>query len=263
MKFLRTNGGVAHYADEGPRSAPAIVFINSLGTDLRIWDEVAAPLARRWRAIRYDKRGHGLSSHPAAAAGIGDFAADLAGLIDNLKVGAATIVGISIGGLIAQELYRSRRDLVASLVLCDTGCRIGNADFYNARADVVQSGGIETIADGVLERWFTAGYRTNNPDMMAGWRAMLTRTPRDGYAAACRTVGQPDFTEAAKSVAAPTTVIVGDEDGATPPELARQLAGLIPGARLEIVAGAGHLPCIERPEAMRALIEAHMKAVSP
>lgn len=262
MKFIRANGGIAHYADEGPRSGRPIVFINSLGTDLRIWDEVAAPLARQWRAIRYDKRGHGLSSHPVAATGIGDFAADLAGLIDALKVGAATIVGISIGGLIAQELYRSRRDLVASLVLCDTGHRIGNAEFYNARADLVQSAGLEAIADGVLERWFTADYRTKNPDTMAGWRAMLTRTPRDGYVAACRIVGQPDFTEAAKAVAAPTVVIVGDEDGATPPALARELAGLIPGARLEIVAGAGHLPCIERPEAMRALIETHVKAVS-
>src|SRR5579872_4981587 len=260
---MRTNNGVAHYADEGPRSARAIVFVNSLGTDLRIWDEVAAPLAKQWRAIRYDKRGHGLSSHPVAAASIGDFAADLAGLIDNLQAGPATIVGISIGGLIAQELYRRRRDLVASLVLCDTGHKVGTPEFYNSRADVVQSGGIESIAEGVLERWFTADYRTNNPDMMAGWRAMLTRTPKDGYVAACRTVGQPDFTEAAKAVAAPTLVIVGDEDAATPPELARQLAGLIPRARLEIVAGAGHLPCIEKPDAVRALIEAHVKAISP
>src|SRR6202035_2112239 len=106
MAFVRANGGVVHYADEGPRAARPTVFINSLGTDFRIWDEVAAPLAQDARIIRYDKRGHGLSELRTGAAKIADFAEDLAALLDFLDVRAATVVGLSIGGMIAQELYR-------------------------------------------------------------------------------------------------------------------------------------------------------------
>ncbi len=262
MHFVPTNGGIAHCADQGPRSGRPLVFINSLGTDFRIWDELIEPLVGQWRVIRYDKRGHGLSSHPAAAASIADFAADLAGLLDHLRTGPATIVGLSIGGLIAQELYRLRRDLVASLVLNDTGHKIGSNEFWKGRIETVERGGIAAIADGVMERWFTEDYRRRYPEMIAGWKAMLSRTPKDGYLAACRAIRDADLTEGAKQIRVPTTVLVGDQDLSTPPDLARELAGLVPGARLEIIAGAGHLPCIEKPAATRALIEAHLKQVS-
>jgi 3-oxoadipate enol-lactonase len=263
MHFARTNGVVLHFADEGPRAGRAVVFINSLGTDFRIWDEVVAPIARQRRVIRYDKRGHGLSELRTGQMEIADFALDLAGLLDHLHTGPATIVGLSIGGLIGQEFYRLRPDLVASLVLNDTGHRIGNNEFWDGRIGAVERGGIEAIGDAVMQRWFTEDYQKNYPAMMAGWRAMLVRTPKEGYVAACRAIRAADLTEGAKQIRAPTTVIVGDQDLATPPDLARELAGLIPGAKLEIVAGAGHLPCIEKPDVMRGLIEAHLKAVAP
>jgi 3-oxoadipate enol-lactonase len=262
MQFARTNGGVTHYADEGPRSAHAVVFINSLGTDFRIWDELVEPLAKERRVIRFDKRGHGLSSHDEPAATIADFAADLAGLLDHLRPGAATIVGLSIGGLIAQELYRLRPDLVASLVLNDTGHKIGTDEFWRGRIATVEGGGIEAIADSVMERWFTAEYRGNHPEMIAGWRTMLARTPKEGYLAACRAISKADLTAGAGRIRAPATVIVGDQDLSTPPALAREIASLVPGAKLEIISGAGHLPCIEKPAITRSLIEAHLKAAS-
>ena len=263
MRFVEANGGVAHFADDGPRAGRAVVFINSLGTDFRIWDDVVAPLSPKERVIRFDKRGHGLSTHETAAGAIADFALDLASLLDHLGGGAPTIVGLSIGGLIALELYRLRPDLVASLVFCDTGHKIGTREIYSARAEVVEKHGIEAIAEGVMQRWFTEDYRKNYPAEMAGWRAMLTRTPRHGYIAACRAIGEADLTATAKAVRVPTLVIVGDQDASTPPELAREMAALIPGARLEIVARAGHLPCIERPDALRVLLEAHLKEVAP
>ena len=105
MAFVNIHGNVTHYRDEGPRNGPPLVFINSLGTDFRIWDELAPEFARDCRVVRYDKRGHGLSGLPAGAASIADYARDLAGLLDALGLGRATIVGLSIGGLIAQELY--------------------------------------------------------------------------------------------------------------------------------------------------------------
>lgn len=259
MHFVRANGGVAHYADEGPRSGRPIVFINSLGTDFRIWDDVVAPLVRDRRVIRFDKRGHGLSSHDAQAGSIADFSSDLAALLDHLRSGPATIVGLSIGGLIAQELYRLRPDLIVSLVLNDTGHKIGTDEFWNGRISTIESGGIEAIADGVMQRWFTEDYRTKHPDMIGGWKAMLARTPKQGYLAACRAISKADLTEGARKISVQTTVIVGDQDLSTPPDLARELAGLVPGAKLEIVQGAGHLPCIERPAVMRSLIEAHLE----
>ncbi len=110
-----------------------------------------------------------------------------------------------------------------------------------------------------MQRWFTEDYRTKYPDMMAGWRAMLARTPKEGYVAACRAISKADLTEGAKKISVPTTVLVGDQDLSTPPDLARELAGLIPNAKLEIIQGAGHLPCIEKPDVTRSLIEAHLK----
>jgi 3-oxoadipate enol-lactonase len=263
MAFARANGGVVHYADEGPRAAKPIVFINSLGTDFRIWDEVAKPLAQNARIVRYDKRGHGLSELRAGAASIADFATDLSALLDLLQMRAATIVGLSIGGMIAQELYRLRPDLVFSLVLCDTGHRIGGPEFWAGRISTVATSGIESIADGVMQRWFTKSYHDNSADALAGWRAMLTRTPQAGYLTACGAIRDADLTMSAKAIRALTLCIVGDQDGSTPVELVRELSGLIPASRFEIIAGAGHIPCVEQPDILRGLIEAHLKEVSP
>jgi 3-oxoadipate enol-lactonase len=261
MRVTEVSGGVVHYADDGPRTGHAIAFINSLGTDFRIWDDVAPALQSDFRVIRYDKRGHGLSAAPSGAMAIADYATDLAGLLDHLGVKAATIVGLSIGGMIAQELYRLRGDLVASLILSDTGHRIGNNAIWDGRIGAVEAGGIEAVGDGVMERWFTADYRREKPAMVKIWRAMLTRTPKQGYIAGCRAVRDADLTEGAGRIAAPTTILVGDQDVSTSPALAEELCGLIKGARLETIAGAGHLPCIEKPWVVRSLIEAHLKGL--
>lgn len=263
MAFMRANGGVVHYSDEGPRADAAIVFVNSLGTDFRIWDEIAMPLAQGARVIRYDKRGHGLSELPAASASMADYATDLSALLDRLQVRTATIVGLSIGGMIAQELYRLRPDLVSSLILCDTGHRIGGEEYWIARISAIEAGGLESIADGVMQRWFSKNYHEKYPEALAGWRAMLTRTPLPGYLSACGALRTADLTQGAKAIRAPTLCVVGDEDGSTPPALVRELASLIPGAKFEIIAGAGHIPCVEQPDILRGLIEAHLKRASP
>jgi 3-oxoadipate enol-lactonase len=257
MKFVRVNDGVVHYRDEGPREAPALVFIDALGTDFRIWDEVAARLAQNFRVLRYDKRGHGLSESGPDRYDMADFALDLGGLMDALAVPRATIIGLSIGGLIAQELYRQRPELVASLVLSNTAVKIGTKETWDARIAAIEAGGIESIADPTLERWFTSDYRSNRSADLAGWRAMLTRTPKQGYLAACGALKRADLRPYAGSIRVPTLCLVGDEDGSTPIEVVRETAGLIPGARFEIIAGAGHIPGIEQPETVARLIASH------
>jgi 3-oxoadipate enol-lactonase len=262
MAFARVNGAVTHYADEGRRDSRAVVFINSLGTDFRIWDEVARPLAASYRVVRYDKRGHGLSELPAGPALIADYATDLSALLDLLGVSGAVIVGLSIGGLIAQELYRLRPDLVAALALCDTGAKIGTDESWRQRIDAVARGGIEAIAEGVLQRWFTQDFRTRRLDELTGWRLMLTRTPRDGYLTACGALMQADLRAECARIQIPTLCVVGDEDGSTPVALVQELAGMIGHARFEVIAGAGHLPNLEKADALRALIEAHARGAA-
>jgi 3-oxoadipate enol-lactonase len=257
MRFLRANGGVVCYSDEGRQEGPALVFINSLGTDLRIWDDVARILSPDFRIVRYDKRGHGLSELGPDRYDMADYARDLGALLDALGVARAIIVGLSIGGLIAQELYRQRPELFAALVLSDTAAKIGTDQSWDARIADIERGGIDAIADSVLERWFTADFRANRKDELAGWRAMLTRTPKTGYLAACGALKRADLRPYAGTIQAVTLCLVGEEDGSTPVPLVRETAGLIKGARFEIIKGAGHVPNIERPEAFAGLLAEH------
>jgi 3-oxoadipate enol-lactonase len=185
MRFVKANGLVIHYLDQGRRDGAPIVFINALGCDLRIWTEIAEILAPDFRIVTYDKRGHGLSESGPDKCEMADYARDLIGLLDSVGVGRATVVGLSIGGVIAQEFCRLRPERVAALVLCDTAAKIGTDESWDQRIAEVERGGVERVADSVLERWFTAEFRASRATEFTGIRAMLTRTPRQGYLAAC------------------------------------------------------------------------------
>ena len=258
MRFVKANGLVIHYLVEGPEALPPLVFINPLGCDLRVWSEVASILRPDFRVLRYDKRGHGLSQSGPDRADMADYARDLLALLDVLGVGRAAIVGMSIGGVIAQELYRQRPSLVAALVLCDTAAKIGTDESWDQRIAAVERGGIESIADAVLERWFTPAFRRERAAEFIGVRAMLTRTPKQGYLSACGALKRADLRPHAGAIEAPTLCLVGDQDGSTPVDLVRQTAALIKGSRFEIVEGAGHLPNVEKPAAVARLIAEHV-----
>jgi 3-oxoadipate enol-lactonase len=254
VKFIRANDIVLHYSDVGGLEAPAIVFANSLGTDFRIWDDVVDRLGSGLRFVRYDKRGHGLSEATPAPYSMDDHVADLAALLDDLNVSGATIVGLSVGGMIAQGLAAVRPDLVKALVLCDTGHKIGTAELWNGRIEAIEKGGIASISEAILERWFSAAYRTETNADFTAYRNMLERTPVEGYTGTAAAIRDADFTGSTSVLTIPALCVVGEEDGATTPDLVRELAGLIEGAQFEIVPRAGHLPCIEQPVRMAGLI---------
>ncbi|AMJ60285.1 3-oxoadipate enol-lactonase [Bosea sp. PAMC 26642] len=258
MQCVLSNGIVHHYRDDGARGGDAIVFINSLGTDLRVWDAVAPAYQNNHRVIRYDKRGHGLSGLGPDEATIDQFAGDLDELLGELAVERATIVGLSIGGLIALGLYARSPQRVRSLFFADTAHRIGDANTWNSRIATVLADGLDTIADPILERWFTPGFRKRSPVELAGWRNMLVRTPARGYATACAAIRDADFTETARRVAVPATCVVGDQDGSTPVTLVEAFAGLVPQAHFSIIADAGHLPGVEQPAAFIGELNAHL-----
>lgn len=259
MAFARINSVLLHYRVAGPERAPALVFVNSLGTDARIWDDVIAQLSGRYRCLSYDKRGHGLSEAPGGEYSLEHHLDDLEGLLDHVGIGKVTFIGVSIGGLIGQGLALRAPQRLTGLVLCDTAPRVGDAKMWGQRMETVLTKGMASIADGIMERWFSPGFRRERLDELAGWRNLFLRTDAGGYAATCATLRDTDLTGALGAITAPTLVVAGDADLATPVDLVRACAEAIPGARFEILPGAGHIPSIEQPEALAGLITEFLK----
>jgi len=250
MKFTTVNNITLHYTTEGVIEGTPLVFINSLGTDLRIWDGVVPHFSDRYRIIRYDKRGHGLSDCPPAPYSIRDHATDLAALLDQLEVLQAILVGISVGGMIAQDFTTTWPERVQSLVLCDTAPKIGTAVLWNERITNLRQNGMATLSEMILSRWFAAAFATKEPAAYSGYANMLTRMPVEGYTGTCEAIRDADLTEATRTISTPTLVLCGAEDMATLPALVRGLCELIPHAQYQEIPDAAHLPCIEQPNIM-------------
>ena len=259
MHMIETNGVRLHVADDGPRDGFPVVFSNSLGTDLRLWDQMLPLLPDGLRLIRYDKRGHGLSDCPLAPYHMGDLVKDAAGVMETFGVNNALFVGLSIGGIIAQGLAAERPDLVRAIVLADTAAKIGTLQMWADRVTAVRAGGIEALEAATMERWFSKDFLKNRQIDLAAWRHMLCRTPAEGYVGCSQAISETDLIESTSRLSLPTLAIVGYQDGATPPDLVRETANLIPGSRFEIIQGAGHLPCVEHPKEMARLITNFME----
>ncbi len=257
MAALIRPWGKMHYRMDGPTDGIPVVFANSLGTDLRLWDDVIR-LMPDILAIRFDKRGHGLSDLGAEVT-IADYADDAAALIEAVGPAGRQVifVGLSIGGLIAQALSANRPDLVKAVVISNSAAKMGTAESWNTRIAAIRAGGIESIADAVMERWFAPKFRAT-PELSI-WRNMMTHTEVEGYIAACRALAVADQTEATRALALPAMVIVGDQDGASPPDLVKATAELIEGASFHIIPDVGHLPPVEDAPAMVALLRAFIK----
>ena len=235
-----------NYREDGDPDGAPLVFANSLGTDLRLWDQVVPLLPKGLRIIRYDKRGHGLSDCPPGPYSMGALVRDVEQLLDALKVKDSLFVGLSIGGMIAQALAVKRMDLVRAMVISNTGAKIGTVEIWDQRIEGVRTRGIEALADGVMERWFSKAFRAR-PEL-AAWRNMLVRTPAEGYMGCSAAISGTDLYTPTAGLTLPTLAIAGSEDGSTPPDLVRETADLIKGSQFHLIRGAGHLPCVEKPE---------------
>jgi len=261
MAFVRANGIVLHARVLGRPEGPALVFSNSLGSDFRIWEDVATLLGERYRILVYDKRGHGLSAAPPGPYALDDHVDDLLALLDHFDIETAAIVGVSLGGMIAQRLAVRAPERVKALVLCCTAVAIGTAQGWESRIAAVKADGIASVADGILKVWFTEAFRHDRAAEFEGWRNMLVRMPADGYVASCASVRDADLRADAARIAVPVLCVAGDQDGSTPPDLVRGTAELIPGARFTLIEGAGHIPSVEKPGVLAGLIENHLDGV--
>lgn len=247
MDMARINGITLHWRQDGSSNGAPLVFANALGTDLRIWDKVVARLPPGLRIIRYDKRGHGLSDVPPAPCTMDTLIEDAGLLLDHLGVTDCVFVGLSIGGMIAQGLAEWRPDLVRGLVLSNTAARIGTAAMWADRIETVRRGGIEALAEPTLERWFPEPFRAL-PEI-AAWRNMLIRTPLAGYLGAMEAIASADMFSQTAMLRLPALGIAGGHDGSTPADMVRETVGMIPGSRFHLIRSAGHLPCVDAPDA--------------
>ena len=236
-----------------------VVFANSLGTDLRVWDPLLPHLPRGLRIIRYDMRGHGLSDGPEGDYFMGDLVADAAALLDVLGIKGAVFVGLSIGGVVAQGLASERPDLLRAVVLSNTAAKIGTEDGWRDRMKTVRQGGIEAIADKIMQLWFTRAFHAERADELALWRNMLTGTRLAGYLGCCAAMSHTDLRDSTANLRLPVLAIAGSDDGSTPPDLVRETADTIPGARFALIRGAGHIPPVETPEPMARLLTPFLK----
>ena len=248
-----------HYRIDGNPEGRPVVFANSLGTDLRLWDQVLPLLPRGLKYIRYDKRGHGLSELTPAPYSMGTLVRDVERLMDHLQVKDALFVGLSIGGMIAQGLAVKRMDLVRAMVLSNTGAKIGQPAMWDERIAAVRAGGIEALADAIMERWFSAPFRKT--EEFHAWRNMLVRQPAEGYVGCSAAISGTDFYTPTSGLRLPTLGIAGSDDGSTPPDLVRETVDLIPGSQFHLIRKAGHLPCVEQPEEYAAVLTKFMQDV--
>lgn len=252
MPMLELDDVTLHYREDGDPGGAPVVFSNSLGTDLTLWDPILPYLPKGLRLIRYDKRGHGKSSVPDAPYSMGALVNDAARLLDHLKVKDALFVGLSIGGLIGQGLAVRRMDQVRAMVLSNTAAKIGTREIWDQRINAIRDGGMEAVADATMERWFSRDFLKS--DALPPWRALFTSTPVEGYIGCAEAIAGTDFYTPTSGLRLPVMGIAGSEDGATPPDLMRETINLVPGSRFELMRRVGHLPCVEAPEAYADLL---------
>ncbi|MHA7775345.1 3-oxoadipate enol-lactonase [Roseibium sp. M-1] len=247
MKIARLPSADIHWREDGDRMGPAVVFANSLGTDLRLWDKTVERLSGfGLRLIRYDKRGHGLSSCPASPYAMTALVDDAQQLLDHIGINKCVFVGLSIGGMIAQALASRQPERIRGLVLADTAVKMGEAAMWRDRIAKIREGGLESIADAILERWFCEDFLQQAES--SAWRNMLTRTPAEGYIGCCEAIATANLTETTAALRLPVLGIAGAEDRASPPDIVRATTALISGSRYVEIEKAGHLPCVEQPE---------------
>ena len=254
MSLVDIAGGVIHYRFDGDPKSPVLVLSNSLGTDLGIWDRQAEVLSKHFRVLRYDSRGQGGSLVTPAPYALERLGRDVIELLDALEIQRANFCGLSMGGMTGMWLGIKAPERVAKLALCNTAALIGTAELWNTRMETVLKSGIAPLADAVLARWFTPAFIERAPAEVARLQQILLATPAQGYAGGCAALRDADLRKEVKRITAPTLVISGSGDTATPPEGGRFLAQEISGSRY-VELPAAHMSNIEAAKQFTETVE--------
>jgi 3-oxoadipate enol-lactonase / 4-carboxymuconolactone decarboxylase len=248
MNFIKINNATLHYEYLNTHRDTTFVFINSLGTDFRIWDRVVSDLKHYGNILRFDKQGHGLSSLSENTQTIADYAQDVLGLMDALQIEKAVVVGLSIGGIIAQYLGINHANRLEKLILSNTAPKIGTYETWAMRINNLKTNGIASITEGVMKVWFSDSFHQTRADELEGYKTMFERSNTEGYVRACDAIRTNDLTAQISSIKTPTLCFAGTADGSTPPELVKAMADKIPNAEYVLIDEVGHIPCVEVPK---------------
>jgi 3-oxoadipate enol-lactonase len=254
LDTLRLNAEIS-----GPAGAPPVVLLHALGTDLTLWSALSAALPQN-RVLCFDMRGHGASDVPAPPYAMGALIRDCEKVMEHFALKDAVIVGVSMGGLVAQGLATKRLDLVRALVLSNTATKIGTAAIWQARIAEVAGAGLAGYAAGAMQRILGRDWQAH--PAMPRLREMLLATDPQGWIGCASAISGSDFYTPTAALTLPTLVIAGANDGTTPPDLGRETADLIRGSRFELMRGLGHLPMLEAPEAFNAVVKDFLTAIA-
>jgi 3-oxoadipate enol-lactonase len=244
MPKVEVNGARLYYTLSGAEEGPVLMMSNSLGTTLEMWQPQLAALGSCFRILRYDMRGHGNSDVTEGACSIRTLGQDVVALLDELRIEKVHFCGLSVGGVIGQWLGARVPQRLKSLLLCNTAAKIGSAETWNKRIADVAQGGVASIAEAVLERWFTPAFRMEFPGAVAPVCEMLLANDSRGYILLCEAIRDMDQRTLVEGIRLPTCVIAGDQDPATTVEDAKFLQSRIAGATL-VLLPAAHISNVE------------------
>jgi 3-oxoadipate enol-lactonase len=260
MPIARLDSIDLHYTLDGPAAAPVLVLAHGLGLAAGMWDAQMAAFAARFRVLRYDARGHGASSVPAGASTIEDLGRDAVALLDQLRLPRVHFCGLSLGGMTAMWLAVHAPERIASLVLANTAPQIGTREMWDARIGAVNAHGMTAISDAAIGRWFMPQFVARSASTVSELRSMFERTPAAGYVSCCAANRDADLRGAIVRIRAPTLVVSGTHDIATPPAEGQWMAtNIFRSGYVELP--AAHLSNVEMPDVFGGLVCDHVARV--
>ena len=249
MPDIKVDDGCTIHAEiEGQEGAPVLMLSNSLGTDLHMWDDQVAAFTQHFRLLRYDRRGHGKSDAPKGPYSMERLGRDVLGVLDALGIAKINWCGLSMGGMVGQWLGGNAQNRIDKLILSNTACYYPDKTMWDARIKLVTEKGLEGMVDGNMERWFTKDFRERSPQATGRIRTMFLGTKRDGFLGCCEAIRAMDHRPLLAKITAPTLVIAGRHDPATPLEGNEFIKQHIPGAKLAVLEAA-HIANVEQPQA--------------
>ena len=261
---VKANGIEFNCRVDGRTDAPWLVFSNSLATNLSMWKKQVAAFSNSFRILRYDQRGHGSTDVPASPITFDILAEDAAALLEVFSIRRATFLGVSMGAVTALLLAARHPDRLARVVASNGQWATppGSAEVWEERIRLVLKGGMDPLVEQTFGRWFRPDFLGTNSPLLQEMREMIRTTPSEGYIASIRALQKYDFRAVFPAISLPTLLVVGEKDGMLP-SVMKEMNQLIPGSALVEIAGAGHLPNVEKPEAFNRAIELFLRGAAP
>jgi len=262
---VKTNGVDTSYRFDGPANFPSdgrvVLMSNSLMSNYTMWDSTVPALADKYRVLRYDTRGHGQSGTTPGPYTIAQLADDAVALLDALEIGKVHFIGLSMGGMIGQQLGARYAGRVHSLTLCDTASETSTRSLWEERLAIARDKGAAGLVDGTIQRWFTPPFIQRAPQEIEKVRKMILGTGKEGYIACGNAIRDMAQTTMLLKIKAPTLVLTGRQDMATTVEQATVIHRVIDGSQLVVLEDAAHLSNIEQAEAFNRTVRAFIDKV--